>query len=69
MAELRNGWMTLPMDYPPTAIELLPRVGGSTYAELGARLGLSRQQMNNAAVGRYGLGREAVKLILELASA
>jgi hypothetical protein len=69
IAERRNGWMTLPMDYPPTAIELLPRVGGSTYAELGARLGLSRQQMNNAAVGRFGLGHDAVKLIPELASA
>jgi hypothetical protein len=58
----------LPMNYAPDALTLLQHVGGQT-AERGARLGLSRQQVNNAAVGRFGLGRDAVKRILELARA
>jgi hypothetical protein len=61
---------SLPLDYAPTVIDMLHELRcRHTCAEIGERIGLSRQQANNADVSRFGMSRERVRRVLELARA
>jgi hypothetical protein len=59
---------SLPMDYPPTADELMLRLGQTKQA-IGDALGLSRQQANNVIVRRFDTSKQVVRKVLEMALA
>lgn len=59
---------SLPMDYPPTADEMMLRLG-RTKQEIGERLGISRQQANNVIVRRFDTSKQVVRKVLEMALA
>ncbi len=61
---------SLPMNYAPDAIDKVNDMRGRmTCAEIGNLIGLSRQQVNNADVLRFGMSRRVVRRVLELARA
>jgi hypothetical protein len=59
---------SLPMNYPPTADEMMLRLG-QTKQEIGDALGLSRQQANNVIVRRFDTSKQVVRKVLEMALA
>ena len=62
------GQYTLQLDYCPNVIDLMLRLG-STHAEIGRAVGLSRPQITNVINGRFGASRRVVRRVLELATA
>jgi hypothetical protein len=59
---------SLPLNYPPTVVDMLPRLG-MTHEAIAECLGLSRQQVTNVIGGRFGISRRAAQRILKLARA
>ncbi len=59
---------SLQMDYPPTIADLLVGLG-PTHEAIAERVGLSRPQVTNVIVGRFGVGRPIARRVLELARA
>jgi hypothetical protein len=59
---------SLPLDWPPSIPEMLAGLGLSmTHAEIAAVLGLSRQQVTNIIVGRFGVSRLVAQRVVEVA--
>ena len=56
------------MDYPPTVADLLASLG-PTHEAIAERVGLSRPQVTNVIVGRFGVGRLVARRVLELSQA
>lgn len=56
------------MNYPPTVADLLAGLG-STRQAAAERIGLSRPQVTNVIVGRFGVSRPIARRVLELARA
>jgi hypothetical protein len=59
---------SLQMDYPPTVADLLAGLG-PTHEAIAERVGLSRPQVTNVIVGRFGVSRPVARRVLELALA
>jgi hypothetical protein len=59
---------SLPLAYPPSIADLLAGLG-PTHEAIAERLGLSRPQVTNVIVGRFGIGRPVARRVLELARA
>jgi hypothetical protein len=59
---------TLPMLYPPTIADMLAGLG-ETHEAVAARVGLSRPQVTNIIVGRFGASRPIARRVLERARA
>ena len=59
---------SLPLAYPPSIAELLPGLA-PTYRAVAERVGVSRQQVTNIIVGRFGVSRNVARRVLELARA
>ncbi len=59
---------SLQMDYPPTVADLLASLG-PTHEAIAERVGLSRPQVTNVIVGRFGVGRLVARRVLELSQA
>ncbi len=59
---------SLPMEYPPSIADMFPRLG-PTHQAIAERVGLSRSQVTNIIVGRFGVSRPIVRRVLELATA
>ena len=60
--------LSLPLAYPPSIAELLPGLA-PTYRAVAERVGVSRQQVTNIIVGRFGVSRNVARRVLELARA
>jgi hypothetical protein len=59
---------SLPLPYPPSIADMLAGLG-STHEAIAARVGLSRPQVTNIIVGRFGVSRPIARRVLELARA
>ena len=59
---------TLPLIYGPTIVDLLAGLG-KTHEQIADRVGLSRPQVTNVIVGRFGASRQVARRVLELARA
>ena len=59
---------SLPMEYPPSIADMFPGLG-PTHQAIAERVGLSRPQVTNIIVGRFGVSRQIVRRVLELARA
>jgi len=56
------------LEYPPSIADILPSLG-ATHEEIAALMGLSRPQVSNIIVGRFGMSHRYVLRVLELARA
>jgi hypothetical protein len=56
---------SLPMEYPPSIADMFPGLG-PTHQAIAERVGLSRPQVTNIIVGRFGVSRQIVRRVLEL---
>ena len=63
--------LPLPLALGPNEVDMLVdlRRRGMSCAAIGERIGLSRQQVNNAAVLRFHLGAEATRRLMQLTRA
>jgi hypothetical protein len=59
---------SLPLAYPPSIADLLAGLG-PTHGAVAERIGISRQQVTNIIVGRFGVSRPIAQRVLELARA
>jgi hypothetical protein len=59
---------SLPMDYAPTIADKLAGLG-QTHRAVAERIGLSRQQVTNIIVGRFGASRQIAQRVLAIARA
>jgi hypothetical protein len=62
------GQYALELEDRPSVIDLMLRLG-STHAEIGKAVGLSRPQTTNVINGQFGASRRVVRRVLELATA
>jgi hypothetical protein len=58
----------LPLDFPPTVIELAASLG-PTHQAIAEKLGISRPQVSNIINGQFGSGRWVARRVIELARA
>ena len=59
---------SLPLVYGPTITDLLAELG-PTHEAIAQQVGLSRPQVTNVLVGRFGVSRPVARRVLELSSA
>lgn len=59
---------SLPLEYPPTISDLLPRLGPTDTA-IARRIGISRPHVTNVRLGQFNPSRAVVRCVLELARA
>jgi hypothetical protein len=58
----------LPLVYPPSVADMLAGLG-PTHEAIAERVGLSRPQVTNIIIGRFGVSRPIARRVLELARA